>query len=290
MKVHHLNLCTMCPFGGRWIEGGEGTIFAAGRMVVHALLVEVGDGLVLVDTGMGLADVRDPARRLGRGFLAFSRPALREAQTAVRQVEALGFSPKDVRDVVVTHLDVDHAGGIPDFPHATIHVHEREHQAAVVDRKTFNERNRYRKAHFAESPSWKLHEEDGEKWLGFDRVRAVGDDVLMIPLFGHTRGHCAVAVRAPASYGVEWLLHCGDAYFNHGQLAEKPTCPPALELFQKTVATDNELRLANTARLRELHRDQSRKVKLFSAHDPYELDALTSAAAKRDADTSVTAA
>jgi len=34
------------------------------------------------------------------------------------------------------------------------------------------------------------------------------DDVLLIPLPGHSRGHCGVAVKT----GEGWLLHCGDAY------------------------------------------------------------------------------
>src|SRR5687768_9938595 len=49
-KVHHLDLCSMCPF-------------IVGPMAVHALLVETNDRLVLVDTGIGLDDVRSPGRR-----------------------------------------------------------------------------------------------------------------------------------------------------------------------------------------------------------------------------------
>ena len=54
------------------------------------------------------------------------RPLLTESSCAVRQVEALGFTPEDVTDIVLTHLELDHAGGITDFPQARIHVHERE--------------------------------------------------------------------------------------------------------------------------------------------------------------------
>jgi glyoxylase-like metal-dependent hydrolase (beta-lactamase superfamily II) len=282
MNVHHLDVCTMCPFGGRLVTGGEGPVLAAGEMVAHALVCETKDGIVLVDTGIGLEDVRAPARRLGRGFVAFARPRLREEQTAARQIEALGYSRNDVRHIVVTHLDVDHAGGLPDFPDARVHVHRAEH-AAATSPPTRMERERYRKVHFAHNPKWELHEAGGDMWLGFESVRAVADEVLLIPLFGHTRGHCAVAVRAPLGSGVEWLLHCGDAYFSRGQLEEKPWCPPALDFFQRFVAVDNELRLANTERLRELRRDASTRVRMFSAHDPSELRAITAASADADA-------
>jgi glyoxylase-like metal-dependent hydrolase (beta-lactamase superfamily II) len=208
-----------------------------------------------------------------------TRPQLREEHTAARQVERLGYARSDVRHVVVTHLDVDHAGGIADFPDAKIHVHRREHAAAMKP-ATLGEKHRYRKAHFAGNPRWELHDAGGDAWFGFESVRAVADDVVMIPLPGHTRGHCAVAVRAPEGSGVEWLLHCGDAYFFHGEIGQAPWCPPALAAFQRIVAVDNRARLANVERLRELYRDKGARVRIFSAHCPFEYGAITAASAR----------
>jgi hypothetical protein len=62
-KIHHLDCGTMCPFGGGLVSG-EG-IFSSAKMVAHCLLVERENGLLLVDTGFGLDDVRSPAERLG---------------------------------------------------------------------------------------------------------------------------------------------------------------------------------------------------------------------------------
>lgn len=274
-----MNLCTFCPFGGRLVDGGTRSVLGRGELVVHALLVETPrDGLVLVDTGMGLDDVKAPLQRLGAGVVLSGAPDLREELTAARQVERLGFARSDVRHVVVTHLDVDHAGGIPDFPDAQIHVHAKEHAAAMA-RATANERSRYRKVHFAHGPRWALHEESGERWLGLESVRAVADDVLLVPLHGHTRGHSAVAVRAGEGSGVEWLLHCGDAYFFHEEVSEAPWCPAGLALFQRVMAIDDAKRRANVARLRELRRDQSTRVRMFSAHSPHEYRAITAASA-----------
>lgn len=273
MKVHHINLCTMCPYGGTHLDGRGGGVFSPGEMVCHALVVETNDGLVLVDTGLGLDDVRTPRRRLGPTFVALARPRLREEDTARRQIERLGFRASDVRHVVVTHLDVDHAGGIPDFPDAKIHVHRAEH-AAALSPPTFAERERYRKVHFAGNPKWELHEPDGERWFGFESVRAVADDVLLVPLHGHSRGHSAVAVRAPSGSGAEWLLHCGDAYFFHAEKEEPPSCPPILRFFQRTVAVDDAARRANAARIRDLHREAGDRVRIFSAHSPREYEAL----------------
>lgn len=279
MKIHHLNLCTMCPFGGRLIDGRRddprGGIFRPGSMVVHALLVETArDGLVLVDTGMGLADVAEPARRIGRGFLALTRPKLAPEHTAIRQVERLGFRREDVRHVVVTHLDADHAGGLADFPDATVHVHRRERDAAEAPR-TSNEKQRYRPLQLAHGPKWQLHDAGGEAWFGFERVRAVADDVFLVPLPGHTRGHSAVAVRAgDDTPDAEWLLHCGDAYFSGLELERAAACPPILRGFQALIAVDDRARRANADRLRALHRAEGSRVRMFSAHCPRELAAF----------------
>lgn len=277
-KIHHLNLCTMCPLGGRLIAGGRRSIVGHGELVAHALLVETArDGLVLVDTGMGLDDVKRPLRRLGLGFVAFTRPRLDEASTAARQVERLGFSRRDVRHVVVTHLDVDHAGGLPDFPDARVHLHADEHAAAMRPR-TLGERRRYREVQWAHGPKWELYAGGGDRWFGLEGLRVVADDVLLVPLPGHTRGHSAVAVRARAAGGPEWLLHCGDAYFFHLEKDDPSCCPPLLRQFQARIAADDAARRANAERVRELHREHGREVRVFSAHDPHEYRALAETA------------
>ncbi len=277
MRVHHLGCGTMCPFGGRLL-GGEGGPWNPGRLVCHVLLVETDrDGLALVDTGMGLDDIAAPAARLGRPFVALTRPVLREEETAVRRVEALGFSARDVRHVILTHMDLDHAGGLGDFPDATVHVLEAEHRAAV-DRPTAAERNRYRPAQWAHAPTFATYAPKGEPWHGFACVRdleGLPPEILLVPLSGHSRGHAGVAVESENG----WLLHAGDAYFHAAQMRERASCPPLLTLFQNVVAVDRGAMRANQARLRELALDASAGVHVFSAHDPSELEARQRGAA-----------
>jgi hypothetical protein len=40
MKIHHLNLCTLCPYGGRWMTGTR-SVLDREEIVVHALFVEM---------------------------------------------------------------------------------------------------------------------------------------------------------------------------------------------------------------------------------------------------------
>jgi glyoxylase-like metal-dependent hydrolase (beta-lactamase superfamily II) len=44
------------------------------------------------------------------------------------------YDPKDVRHIVLTHLDFDPAGGLGDFPHATVHMLADERDYAVQQR------------------------------------------------------------------------------------------------------------------------------------------------------------
>lgn len=264
----------MCPVSRRLING-EGSLFARGRLVAHCLLVETdAHGLVLVDTGIGEADVRDPKGRLGAPFVAITGLAAPDpARTARAQVRALGYDPADVRHIVCTHLDLDHAGGLADFPEARVHVLEDESRAAEHP-PTLAERERYRPVHFAHAPKWAHYRPAGEPWFGFPAARALEGlppEILAVPLPGHTRGHACVAVQSQG----RWLLHCGDGFF-HRSVVE-PDAPPAplgLRAFEGLVALDRARVAGNHARLRELARQHRAEVDLFCAHDPVQFDRL----------------
>jgi glyoxylase-like metal-dependent hydrolase (beta-lactamase superfamily II) len=281
MHVHHLNCGSMRELSAIRAGGRE---LDPRPAVNHCLLVETDDGLVLVDTGFGMNDVRDADATLGPDFIAMTAPRLDPEETAVRQVERLGFTREDVRHIVVTHLDVDHAGGLADFPHARVHVHAEELAAATGPRPLPPGTGRYRSAHWAHGPEWVGYPADraagGEAWFGFDAVRPLDGlppDILLVPLGGHTRGHSGVAVRAEGGDGSRerWLLHAGDAYYFHGEMdPDEPTGHPELDLVQDSAEVDRPLRLGNQARLRELARLHGGEVSVFSAHDPWDLDRL----------------
>lgn len=131
MRVHHLNCISSCPLGGKLFDGRTPGLLRRGELTCHCLLVETGEGLVLIDTGFGLRDVADPRSRLSAFFLLMLKPDFREEMTALRQIERLGFSASDVRHIVLSHLDFDHAGGLDDFPHAKVHMLRIERDYAV---------------------------------------------------------------------------------------------------------------------------------------------------------------
>ena len=271
--IYHLDCCSMCPRSARLVNGSGGWL-ERGRMVAHCLLIESDSGLVLVDSGISALDVERP-ERLPLAFRLALGADLSQTRPAIQQIEDLGLEPRDVQHIVVTHLDLDHAGGIADFPWATVHVHSLELRAARL-RASRLDRERYVPAQWGRHTNWSRYDDAGDRFFGLEAVRPLfqlSDDFALVPLFGHTAGHSGVAVRSDSG----WLLHAGDAYFHRGEMDSPPAGSPALNLFQRLVQRDGAARLDNQRRLRGLRESHSGELTVFCAHDPVEFDALRAA-------------
>ena len=179
-----------------------------------------------------------------------------------------------MRHIVLTHLDFDHAGGLDDFPWATVHLMAIERDYATLQ-KTWLDRQRFRPQQWSTMDQWRTYATaSGERWLGFERVReldGIGGDVALVPLVGHTHGHAGVAVKRPNG----WLLQAGDAYFYHREMdAERPRCTPGLRFYQWMMEKDRGWRLENQARLREAKREHGRALAICCGHDIQEFEQL----------------
>jgi len=265
MKVHHLNCATLCPIGGRLLSNSQG------KLVCHCLLIETPNhGLVLIDTGLGTLDIQSPKKRLNIGhFLLNAKLDVNE--TALYQIQKLGFSAQDVKNIILTHLDYDHSGGIADFPDAKVHIFAPEFIAAMVP-TTLLEKLRYRPSHWSHSPHWMVHQlSDGENWFGFECVKTLDNlppEILLIPLIGHTWGHCGVAVQTSSG----WLLHAGDAYFHRKEINKelKTKKPFLISELQRIVAIDHDSRVNNLELLSNLRTQKDCQINIFCSHDPAE--------------------
>lgn len=271
MRIHHLNCGCMCPIGGALFDGFSRGLTAC--LVCHCLLIETEQGLVLVDTGFGQRDVRSPLSRLSPFFMNLNRIQFEQKYTALAQIEQLGFHASDVRHIVLTHLDFDHAGGLEDFPEATVHIMQAEIDAAK-ERRGFIAHERYRPGQWDEVKQWKYYSQAGEPWFGFEAVRdldGLPPEILLIPLVGHTKGHAGIAIQTVSG----WLLHAGDAYFYRDEMGtSKPQCTPGLRAYQWFMEVDRGARLHNQERLRALSLSNADDVQLFCSHDAIEFKAF----------------
>lgn len=94
------------------------------------MITDLGGGLIQIDTKQSGYEAITAAY-----LITGPRPCLIEtgtqtsARTVISALKELGLEPADLASVVVTHIHLDHAGGVGDvaqaFPHAQVYVQER---------------------------------------------------------------------------------------------------------------------------------------------------------------------
>lgn len=250
MNIYHLNCVVInAPAGGKAIG--------------HCLLLEYSTGLVLVDAGIGVLDTLNPPGRLGQALIDMVGFRFDEQHTAYRQIEKLGFDPADVQHCVLTHLDPDHIGGLADFPNLKLHVSRKEYN------DFYSGNPRYLTHQLAHGPVVHAYGSSKEQWYGLEASRVnVGfaANILLVPLPGHTEGHCGVAIEKEEG----WLLHVGDAYYYRIELETDEHPVSQLAALR---ADHNGLRLQSLEQIKQLLRNHP-EIEIISTHDPAEFPAL----------------
>ncbi|ABW67272.1 MBL fold metallo-hydrolase [Desulfosudis oleivorans] len=259
MKIHYMNCATMFPKLAKWFAPHLATVPSI------CLLLETGTTCILIDTGFGTRDMADPLRLGPANRLLNARPDIKD--TAVYQVEQLGIAPERVTHVICTHLDSDHAGGLSDFSHARVHVLKPEYDA-VFSPENSGEKHRYRRCQVEHGPAWVLHDENElspDPWFGMECIRNISglpSQIVLVPLPGHTRGHCGVALETEKG----WVFHCGDAFYVKHEVTGKT---PLGVAFFRAVAHTYRLQAAKQVeRLKALVAEAKDRVTLIGSHDP----------------------
>lgn len=243
VQIHHLNCVEIqSPAGGRAIG--------------HCLLLETADKLILIDTGIGLIDTQMPVERIGQQLIDITGFKFNEQWTAIKQIENLGLDPKNVTDCIVSHLDPDHIGGLADFPNAKVHIGTEEYE-------NFKSGNpRYLPRQLDHNPVIRTYSDTSETWFGFEARKVdTGSEteIYLIPLFGHTLGHCGVALKQQS----KWLFYVGDAYYLKAELT---VLNHAVNELAEMRADKNELRIETLNKIRKFVTENP-DLKVFGYHD-----------------------
>jgi N-acyl homoserine lactone hydrolase len=188
--------------------------------VVSFLVRHPGFGHFLVDTGFHASVAVDPKQNLGRLNAAFFKGIEMEQAGAVsHQLPGRGIDPRSIKLVAMTHLHVDHASAISDFPEATFLVNRREWEAATEPRA---QTSGYVRRQFDHAFDYRLLDLDSsaaDSFASFGRSFDVFGDgsVQLVSTPGHTFGHLSVVLRLGG--GREALL-AGDAIYTMRTLRE----------------------------------------------------------------------
>ena len=174
----------------------------------YAWVVEHRDGVIVIDTGQG-AHLLESGRSLHpyvRWEVAFR---IEREDEIGPQLRALGIGPRDVKRVVLTHLHMDHDGGLAHFPNSEILVSRGELSKARgwAGRVRGYLPNRW--------PSWfdpvplDLAAEPFGPFAASKRLTKAGD-VIAVATPGHTADHLSVILQV----GDTALFLAGDTSYN----------------------------------------------------------------------------
>ena len=220
-----------------------------------------GNRVVLVDSGIGLHDVADPIARVGEEPIKVAGFKFIESVTAARQLEAMSVYREAVTDIILTHCDADHVGGLADFPHATVHLSTEE----LANVESGNPR--FSSLQFSHGPKWQAYATNDSMFFDLTArtVKTSLDiDIQLVPLFGHTLGHCGVALVNDDSM----TFHIGDAYYLRAELDDPEHL---MDEISALAAEDDSQRRQSLEKLRHLHKGAHPDLQMFGYHDLTEL-------------------
>ena len=217
----------------------------------YAWAIEHRDGVIVVDTGQGihLLETSKSLHPYVRWEVAFR---IERDEEIGPQLRALGIGPRDVKRVVLTHLHMDHDGGLAHFPNSEIFVSNGELNTARgwAGRIRGYLPNRW--------PTWfdpKPLELAAEPFGPFATSMRLTRDgaVIAIATPGHTANHVSVIVQI----GDTSILLAGDTSYNeHLMLAGRVD----------GVSPDDDISRATLNQIRRFA--QARKTVYLPTHDP----------------------
>jgi glyoxylase-like metal-dependent hydrolase (beta-lactamase superfamily II) len=193
-----------------------------GPRPINAFVIEHADGLVLFDTGQDRASVTDgdylPNGLAGVLNKRLARFDIGAEQTLTAQLASIGYDIADVRTAVLSHLHVDHVGGLPELRHASIVTSHAERQ--TVDRPLAQLNGLMREHILLPGLRWQLVTPQPVEDPSLAPFTAAHDlfgdgSLVLLPTPGHTPGSLSLLVRRPGSRP---LLMVGDLTFDVNQM------------------------------------------------------------------------
>jgi N-acyl homoserine lactone hydrolase len=217
---------------------------------VYAWAIEHPDGVIVVDTGSGTHLKSLP--RWHPYFQFAVRFDIEPEQEIGPQLRSRGIGPRDVKTVVLTHLHIDHDGGLAHFPHSRILASSEEiaRTAGIGGAVAGYLPKRWPKWFDPQPLVWKA-----VPYGPFAQSAPItgAGDVLAVATPGHTPSHLSVIV----SDGEEQIVLAGDASYLESTLLRG-----AID----GVSPDEAVAKATLANIRELC--AQRPTIYLPAHDP----------------------
>jgi len=155
-------------------------------------------GAILVDTGLHPSIATDGKENFGGLATRIAKPDLGTGEDVPAQLRERGLDPGEIPIVVMTHLHLDHASAISEFPNSTFVVSEKEWESAATGPRPML--NGYRRPHFEYAFDYRTVDFDRggiDSYATFGRTFDLfGDGSIRLAYTpGHSAGHISVIAR-----------------------------------------------------------------------------------------------
>jgi N-acyl homoserine lactone hydrolase len=227
------------------------------------LITHPAAGQILVDTSLHPSIAARPSENFGRLAARLAQPRVEPGRDLPAQLRDHGADPRAIRLVVMTHLHMDHASGISDFPSSTFILSDAEWRSATTGSRPLL--HGYRREHYDYAFDYRLIDFNHtvvESYSTFARTfDLLGDGSIRLAFTpGHTLGHMCVILRLQER---DFVI-AGDAIYTMHQLEGGPPQPRP---------QDPHLWRRSLQELQLFHRQYPQAV-IVAGHDPEQWSGL----------------
>ena len=234
------------------------------RCPVPGVLLQTDGGWVLLDTGFNTALIRDPALRR-RYFPSMEyQPLLPGPGEPIEEsLHEIGVDIDDIHLVALSHLHVDHAGGLKLFAgKVPVHAQRRELEYGLSNHPVPQSHAIFRVDFDDPTIDWRLADGEAE----------IAPGITAVPTYGHTPGHQSFVVELDESVGGDGFVFAFDA----ADLTENIEQELAIGGF---IDVEPEETIEPIRRLKRLASEKG--YPLIPGHDPHVWPELTEHLAQR---------
>lgn len=192
---------------------------------VWCWLIKHPEGLFLIDLGLS-SDVTQPNYFKKIDFVSryyFTKQMIyeiEEADEVQNQLLSIGITPQSIDKILLTHLHIDHVGGLSHFPDTPIIVNQKEWKTMDGSfPKLFPTNVNFRKVELSDN------------FKHFKRAHYItkSKDLILVETPGHTRGHCSVILKVSDQ---KIIFFGGDVAYNEFRLKN--------QMFSSTIKSHSE--------------------------------------------------
>lgn len=205
---------------------------------IWSWLIEHSEGLFLIDTGLSI-DIKQKNYFNKLDFISkfyFEKQMkfkIEEAEEINNQLNKIGIDCSSISKIILTHLHIDHTGGLKHFPKISVLVNKREWETQDGSFPQL----------FPKNTKFETIELENQ-FECFENSYFLTNkkDLVIVETQGHTRGHSSIVLKLNEN---KFVFFAGDVTYNVEKLIEKVFSATTKDYKKNIISCDKILNFAN---------------------------------------------